>query len=219
MKRLVLFVSALLAAAFLTACGSSTPDHNSTDTRFAQDMIPHHRQAVDMVGLVSTRTQNAQIRALATQIHAAQTPEIVTMTGWLTAWSEPVPSAVDSASADDGHPTHTHRIGGHEGHDTSGHDTSGHDTSGHGTSADGTAGKAGMGMMSDEDLAALAKTSGTAFDTMFLTMMITHHEGAIAMAAMELQGGRYPPAKQLAEHIRTSQTAEIATMRGLLGAR
>ncbi|MFI1942562.1 DUF305 domain-containing protein [Streptomyces virginiae] len=72
------------------------------------------------------------------------------------------------------------------------------------------------GMMDDQDMDRLGKARGNAFDTMFLTMMIDHHEGAIAMANTEKQQGVYGPAKALADDIIASQTAEITLMRGML---
>ncbi|MFG2981847.1 DUF305 domain-containing protein [Streptomyces sp. NPDC048258] len=85
------------------------------------------------------------------------------------------------------------------------------DHSGHG------AGGAGGGMMTAEQLAGLEKSSGKAFDTAFMELMIKHHEGAVAMAKTEQGRGAFPEAKTMAEAIITSQTAEIATMNGLLG--
>ena len=76
---------------------------------------------------------------------------------------------------------------------------------------------AGMpGMMSDADMAALAGLSGTAFDQKWLTMMITHHQGAIEMANTELQGGSNPEAKQLATSIIGAQKYEIQQMNAQL---
>ncbi|MEU6714752.1 DUF305 domain-containing protein [Nonomuraea sp. NPDC046802] len=54
------------------------------DVRFAESMIPHHRQALEMTSLVEARTTTSEIRAFARQIAAAQTPEIKAMTRWLT---------------------------------------------------------------------------------------------------------------------------------------
>ena len=51
----------------------------------------------------------------------------------------------------------------------------------------------------------------------WLTMMVAHHTGAIAMATKEIQSGKSPEAKALAESIVTAQKAEIATMNKLLG--
>jgi uncharacterized protein (DUF305 family) len=73
------------------------------------------------------------------------------------------------------------------------------------------------GMMSSEDMSRLKKASGAEFDTMFLTMMVTHHQGAIAMAQNEKSKGAYGPAKSLADSVITDQTAEITQMNTLLG--
>ncbi|ARZ66720.1 copper resistance protein [Streptomyces albireticuli] len=73
------------------------------------------------------------------------------------------------------------------------------------------------GMMDDQQMNSLKGMTGTAFDKMFLTMMIEHHEGAISMANTEKRRGSYAPAKELADSIVTSQTAEIAQMRKMLG--
>ena len=56
----------------------------------------------------------------------------------------------------------------------------------------------GMGMMGDQH---------------FITMMIPHHEDAIAMANMALTRAEHPEIKQLAKNIKTSQTQEIEQMR------
>ena len=72
------------------------------------------------------------------------------------------------------------------------------------------------GMMSDHDMTVLADDHGTSFDRMWLTMMISHHQGAIDMAKTELAQGQNSAAKQLARNIISAQTAEIATMRKML---
>lgn len=50
---------------------------------FAQMMIPHHHQAVDMGTLAETRASSAEVKALAAKIKAEQAPEITQMKGWL----------------------------------------------------------------------------------------------------------------------------------------
>jgi len=72
------------------------------------------------------------------------------------------------------------------------------------------------GMMSDRDLRSLESSPDSRFQDMWLTMMIEHHEGAIAMAETELADGEYPPALDLAGEIKDAQEAEIQTMRRLL---
>ncbi|AZS69818.1 DUF305 domain-containing protein [Streptomyces lydicus] len=73
------------------------------------------------------------------------------------------------------------------------------------------------GMMKNEQMDDMRGASGKAFDTMFLTMMIEHHEGAVVMAETEKKQGAYGPAKDLADDIITAQTAEITQMRKMLG--
>ncbi len=50
-------------------------------------------------------------------------------------------------------------------------------------------------------------------DSHFITMMIPHHQGAIAMAELALVRGRHPELRALATRIRDSQTRENALMR------
>jgi uncharacterized protein (DUF305 family) len=73
-----------------TSAPASAAEHNAADVTFAQAMIPHHAQAVEMSDLMLAKKDiPAAVTALATRIKAAQGPEIETMTGWLTSWNEP----------------------------------------------------------------------------------------------------------------------------------
>ncbi len=84
----------------------------------------------------------------------------------------------------------------------------------------GMAGMNGMngmeGMMSAADMKRLAATSGHGFDSMWLTMMIEHHNGAIAMARTEIADGTAAEATALARDIITAQQVEIDTMNRML---
>ncbi|MGW2962303.1 DUF305 domain-containing protein [Streptomyces sp. NPDC001220] len=165
------------AHAGASASGMAAGAHNAQDVTFAQRMIPHHRQALEMAGLAAGRASSARVKDLAARIEKAQDPEIKTMSGWLKAWGEDVPMA---------------------GMDHSGH--------------------TGMaGMMDDADMTALKKAEGTDFDTMFLTMMVEHHRGAVEMATTERSHGAYAPATGLAGDIVAAQNAEIKQMKQLLG--
>lgn len=83
----------------MDAGGSSTTtlnipegaDFNATDVAFAQGMIPHHGQAVQMADMALENSTNTEVRSLAEQIKAAQSPEIEQMTTWLTDWGQAVP--------------------------------------------------------------------------------------------------------------------------------
>lgn len=71
----------------------ATGQHTDADVTFATGMIPHHAQAVVMADMAKTNATNAQVKELAATIKAAQTPEITTMSGWLTGWGKPVPTS------------------------------------------------------------------------------------------------------------------------------
>ncbi len=65
---------------------------NAGDVSFAQGMIPHHQQAVEMatIALDPARNAGTNVKDLATRIQGAQDPEIQLMTGWLSEWGQPV---------------------------------------------------------------------------------------------------------------------------------
>jgi uncharacterized protein (DUF305 family) len=202
-KRVTFLLATLAAAMLIASCGSgdttqnddaqnkpsktraASASFNDADVEFAQGMIPHHRQAVEMADLAPTRAQNPEVEKLAAQIKAAQDPEIKTMSGWLKSWGEDVPE------------------------DTAGDNGMDHD--------DMDMGEDMPGMMSAEQMAELKAAKGAAFDQMFMEMMIEHHEGAVEMANTEQSDGENTDAKELAATIEKAQTAEITTMRKLLG--
>ncbi|MFD5918072.1 DUF305 domain-containing protein [Kitasatospora sp. NPDC058201] len=111
-----LSLAALAAAATLTACGSGGHDMTGTgpssagssgpgaaadeaDVMFAQMMIPHHRQAVEMAQLAATRAADPRVKEVAAKIAATQDPEIATMTKWLTDRSRPTAAAMNHGGA------------------------------------------------------------------------------------------------------------------------
>lgn len=106
-KMTALIAATVAATVLLAGCGSSstssaeTPDSQSAgggavvatgsdaDITFAQLMIPHHEQAVQMADMALQQATSPEVTDLATQIKAAQDPEIQQMRGWLTAWGAP----------------------------------------------------------------------------------------------------------------------------------
>lgn len=158
---------------------SATPApgaHNDADVMFAQLMVPHHRQAIEMADMILAKQGiDPDVTALASSIKAAQAPEIDQMTGWLTAWGQSASPSMDM----------------------------GHDIAGEG--------------MSQADMDALSRATGKEATKLFLSGMISHHQGAIDMADHELTDGQNPDAQELAQSIKISQQAEIDQMRDLLG--
>lgn len=113
--RTVTVIAATVFSLLLAGCGTTHTSHTDTptpssstgasvgDAMFAQMMIPHHQQAVEMSALADTRTSNPEVLALADEIEAAQLPEIEQMTEWLTEWGVPVPSSASDMDAHAGH--------------------------------------------------------------------------------------------------------------------
>jgi len=86
-------IALLLAAlTFIAACTAGAADHNESDVMFAQMMIPHHQQAVELADLAlsSTSAARPEIIQLAQKIQAGQEPEIQQMTALLTKWNQPL---------------------------------------------------------------------------------------------------------------------------------
>ena len=209
--RTFLIAAAIVGSLALTACGndsdssgsshksaasssasSTAAAHNDQDMALAQGMVPHHQQALEMAKLAADRASSPQVKDLAARIEKAQDPEIRTMNGWMKSWNMDMDMGMGMSS-----PTPS-MSGMHGMHGMHG--------------MDGMA-----GMMSDKDMTELKKMSGKEFDTMFLTMMIEHHKGAIEMAKTEKAKGSYAPAVSMADSIISGQSAEITEMNQLLG--
>jgi len=77
------------------------------------------------------------------------------------------------------------------------------------------------GMLTAEQLTALQRAQGPAYDKLFLTLMIQHHEGALTMVAELLaqQGaGQDGRVFRFAADVHADQTTEIERMRRMLAA-
>jgi uncharacterized protein (DUF305 family) len=188
-------LAATAAALIVTLAGCSSEESaadakgfNEADADFASDMIQHHAQALEMVDLTLGRELDPDVVALTDDIRAAQAPEIEKMVDWLEDWDQPVPeTSRDHANA------HAEEHGGGSELDTD-----------------------MPGMMSEEDMTALENASGEEFQTMWLEMMIEHHEGAVEMAETEVDEGENAKAIALAEDIIAAQEGEISAMQDML---
>ena len=72
------------------------------------------------------------------------------------------------------------------------------------------------GMVDAATMAKLPSLTGTDFDTLWITSMISHHQGAVTMAQDEIAHGQNPDAIKSADIIVASQEREISYMRDLL---
>jgi uncharacterized protein (DUF305 family) len=91
------------SAATQESTKSPTPGaFNDADVTFAQSMIVHHQQALEMSKLADGRASDQEIKTLAGQIEKAQDPEIKTMQSWLTSWGKPESSGMDHGGMNHG---------------------------------------------------------------------------------------------------------------------
>jgi uncharacterized protein (DUF305 family) len=170
--------TAPVAATDAPAASTGSVALNDADIEFAQGMIAHHEQAIEMAEIALDPNVGAspEVTDLATRIKAAQDPEVTQMTEWLTAAGEPM--VMDTS----------------EGHAMSSMD----------------------GMMTAEQMDAMAAMMGAEFDQMWLETMIAHHEGAIAQSQTVKANGSNANVLALADQIIAAQQAEIAEMQALL---
>jgi uncharacterized protein (DUF305 family) len=103
-RQLLVIATAFVAAiALLTGCSKSddhsathgaatsssatTQPHNQADVTFAQNMVPHHQQAIQMSDeILAKQGIDPRVVTLANQIKSAQGPEIQQMQTWLGQW-------------------------------------------------------------------------------------------------------------------------------------
>ncbi|MFF8959680.1 DUF305 domain-containing protein [Streptomyces sp. NPDC014894] len=159
---------------------------NDADLAYARMMIEHHRQALTMTALAPDRGESKKVKALAERISASQKPEIGAMEGWLKSHGG---DAAKDGKGDGGHEGHE----GHEGHDAG----------------------SMPGMATEAQLKKLRESRGKEFDELFLTLMITHHEGAITMATQVLADGNNVRVEEMAGDVIAGQTTEIDRMRDM----
>lgn len=111
MKKFLAIVAIGTLSLLVIGCGStktsSSDDTSPTDTivtqfndadvMFAQMMIPHHEQAIEMSDIALDPTVGAsdEVLSLARDIKAAQDPEIAQMTALLESWGQS--TAMDSS--------------------------------------------------------------------------------------------------------------------------
>lgn len=104
LKFIAIAVGAVIGLGVLSGCSSNhTASDSGADAMFAQMMIPHHEQAVEMSTLAETRASDPWITELAAEIKGAQAPEIELMASWLEEWGVPQMTGMEAMSAHGGH--------------------------------------------------------------------------------------------------------------------
>ena len=173
-----------------TTAGTGQQGPTDADVKFMQGMIMHHNQAVEMVALMQGRTTNARLMEFGKRISISQTDEVKYMQRWLTNRNKPISEMGDMAGMN-------------------------------------MSGMAGMkmdmplmpGMLTPEQMDALRKAKGAAFDHLFLTGMIQHHTGALTMVKDLFDtpnAGQDPQLFDFTADVSVTQEGEIAAMQDML---
>lgn len=168
------------------------------DVSFMQGMIMHHAQAVEMTGLLRTRSHDPAMLALGKRMSISQTDEMEYMKQWLENRGAPVSMA---SQMDMSHMDHS--------------DPKAMAAMEHMNMAMPLM----PGMLTPKQMEALRQAAGPAFDHLFLTGMIQHHTGALVMVQdlFDTPGaGDDSILYDFATDVDNTQTAEIKIMRDLL---
>ncbi|MFE9582436.1 DUF305 domain-containing protein [Nocardia sp. NPDC006044] len=178
---------------------SSEPDPGAVDVGFTQDMSAHHAQAVEMAGVVLVRSTDTDVRRLAYDIMTTQQNQVGRMQGWLQLWGKPAQS-----------------VDGYMGWMST-------QPGGHGHSG-GTQTMSGPmatmpGMATPGDLAALRQASGPALDTLFLQLMLRHHQGGLPMIEYAAEHAETTAVRTLADTMDQTQRGEAQLITAMLTAR
>jgi uncharacterized protein (DUF305 family) len=175
---------------------ATLPPRSPADVEFMQGMIVHHAQAVEMTAMISSHTQNKDLRSLGARISSSQSDEIKFMKRWLAARGEPVLKAMPEMPGMD------------MSNDSMSHEAMSHDT------------MALMpGMLTPQQMEELRKAKGAEFDHLFLVGMIQHHNGALTMVKdlFDTAGaGQDAEIFNFATDADNTQRAEIKIMQNML---
>lgn len=172
--------------------GAANPSDDSAKAGFARDMQTHHAQAVQLALLVRDRTDDEEVRRLAFDILVSQQQQIGQMYAWLTLWDLPQTGA---------EPPMTWMA-----------------ESTHDMDMAAMSDSAAMmpGMASAAQLEKLSAARGIDAEVQFLTLMIAHHQGGVAMADAAVELVEQPQVLSLARAMSNGQAAEIEQMNQLL---
>jgi uncharacterized protein (DUF305 family) len=166
------------------------PPVSPKDVEFMQGMIHHHAQAVEMVALMKSRTENKKLLLLGDRISQSQAEEMKFMKSWLvvrgqkTSMEMPKMDKMDMAD----HSHHQMMMM--------------------------------PGMLTPKQMKELAASKDSEFDRLFLTGMIQHHGGALVMVDDLFNSpgaGQDAEMFTFATDVDSTQRAEIRLMKTMLG--
>ncbi|MFZ2227301.1 MAG: DUF305 domain-containing protein [Candidatus Nanopelagicaceae bacterium] len=99
-RIILLVVASVMLSSFVNAPANALPQllsvtnasYGDMEIMFAQEMIPHHQQAITMSNYALKNSRNAAVIGLAKKIISAQKGEIVQLTSWIKVSGQPMTS-------------------------------------------------------------------------------------------------------------------------------
>ena len=215
---LAVLAGLLAAGAALGNLASRSPDEGSVDVGFARDMSEHHAQAVQMAMIEFSHGGDPDTRSVAQDIALTQQREIGIMSSWLSGWGRPQSTSGTPMRWMRDSRTVNGASGGHDGHAGPGAAMPGMDLPG---LAGGAAQDASSdprdtarmpGMATPAELQRLASIRGHDLDVLFLTLMVHHHQGGLAMAQYAAMHAGEDRVRAMARAMVLAQSMEIDQM-------
>jgi uncharacterized protein (DUF305 family) len=200
---IVLLMTAAAGASARLPAQSATPaphGYVQADIDFMQGMIIHHAQAVVMSDWAATHGARSNLLVLCKRIALSQRDEITMMQQWLLEYHLAAPD-----------PLHMLQGVYSPMQDSNVMNMPGMDMGAHPMMM--------TGMLTPAEMRELDAARGTVFDSLYLTGMIKHHQGALDMVAklFAIPGaGQQPEISSFATDIDAGQRAEIGRMQAML---
>lgn len=194
----------LLWLGVLVPAQQEAAGYSSADVAYAEVMVEHNAQAVQLTALAPGRSTDPAVLDAAVEVAEASVGRIRELAAWLEARDVPVPTAGAEALAlaEDGFDA---TLPGDGNGPRAGVHAHSHEGGNH-------------GMLTDQQVDVIAALDGRAFDTALLGALVEHHEGGLRPAEEQVEGGRDAGARALARSEADAILGELGELRGVLAA-
>ncbi|GAA4713832.1 Uncharacterized conserved protein, DUF305 family [Promicromonospora umidemergens] len=201
---LAVVLALLLWLGVLVPAKQEAAGYSAADSAYAATAIEHNAQAVQLSALAPGRSTDDAVLALAVEVGEASAGRVSELAGWLEDREIAVPAAGREALAlaADGLDTELPDNGSGPRAGASAHS---HEGGNH-------------GMLTDEQVDALAALDGSEFDIALLSALVEHHYGGLQPADEEIAEGKDADAKALAQAEADAIRIEVEEVREVLAA-
>lgn len=199
---LAVVLALLLWLGVLVPAKQEAAGYSSDDAVYAELMVEHNAQAVQLAALAPGRSTDEAVLEAAIEVGEASVGRIRELAAWLEARDIPVPAAGTEALAlaEDGLDTELPPGGSGPRAGTNAHS---HEGGNH-------------GMLTDDQVDGIASLDGSEFDMALLAALVEHHYGGLQPADTEIEGGKDAEAKALAQSEADQIRGEVDELRETL---